>query len=142
LGTREPAIYGTTTLPEIHARLEARGQELGLEVRCFQTNHEGGICDLIADARSVAAGLLLNAAAYTHTSLAIFDAIKAVELPCVEVHISNPEAREAYRKQSVIAPACRAKVAGFGPDSYLLALEGLARILGSPNQARQSPTRG
>ena len=129
LGTREPEIYGKTTLPEVHAMLEARGQELGLEVRCFQSNHEGAICDRIAEARDAAAGILINAAAYTHTSLAIFDAIKAVGLPCVEVHVSNPEAREAYRHASRIAPACVAKVSGFGVDSYVLALEGLARLL-------------
>jgi 3-dehydroquinate dehydratase-2 len=129
LGVREPSIYGTTTLAEIHQMLEARGAELGVEVRCFQTNHEGAICDLLAEARTVAAGVLLNAAAYTHTSLAIFDALKAVGLPCVEVHLSNPEAREAYRHASVVAPACKAKVAGFGADSYLLALDGLARWL-------------
>jgi 3-dehydroquinate dehydratase-2 len=129
LGTREPEIYGRTTLAEIHARLVARGEELGLRVECRQTNHEGTICDWIAEARGAFSGLLLNAAAYTHTSLAIFDALKATGVPCVEVHVSNPEAREAYRRSSMIAPACVAKVSGFGPDSYLLALEGLARYL-------------
>jgi 3-dehydroquinate dehydratase-2 len=132
LGTREPEIYGKETLDQIHERIRARGLELGADVTCKQSNHEGALCDFIAEARAGAGradGILLNGAAYTHTSLALFDALKAVAIPCVEVHISNPEAREAYRRQSVIAPACVAKVAGFGADSYLLALEGLVSHL-------------
>jgi 3-dehydroquinate dehydratase II len=129
LGTREPEIYGTEKLADVHARLVARGKELGIDVTARQSNHEGQLCDWIGEARGTFDGLLINAAAYTHTSLAIFDAIKAVAIPCVEVHISNPEAREAYRHTSKIAPACIAKVSGFGTDSYLLALEGLARWL-------------
>jgi 3-dehydroquinate dehydratase-2 len=129
LGVREPDIYGTETLEDVHARLVARGAELGVRVTARQSNHEGQLCDWIAEARAEHDGILLNAAAYTHTSLALFDAIKAVGLPCVEVHISNPEAREAYRHVSRIAPACVAKVSGFGTDSYVLALEGLVRWL-------------
>lgn len=130
LGTREPEIYGTTTLADVHRSLVRRGKELGVKVTARQSNHEGELCDWIGEARGTHDGILLNAAAYTHTSLALFDAIKAVALPCVEVHISNPEAREAYRQASRIAPACIAKVSGFGaPDSYLLALEGLVRFL-------------
>ena len=129
LGTREPEIYGKETLADIHARLAARGEELGAAVTARQSNHEGQLCDWIGEARGHFDGLLLNAAAYTHTSLALFDALKAVALPCVEVHISNPEAREAYRHVSKIAPACVAKVSGFGTDSYVLALEGLVRWL-------------
>lgn len=129
LGTREPAIYGTETLADVHRRLIARGKELGAAVTCAQSNHEGALLDRIGAARGKFEGLLLNAAAYTHTSLALFDAIKAVALPCVEVHLSNPEAREAYRHKSWVAPACIGKVAGFGPDSYVLALEGLVRYL-------------
>jgi 3-dehydroquinate dehydratase-2 len=129
LGTREPEIYGTETLADIHRRLVARGKELGVKVTAKQSNHEGELCDWIGGARGKADGLLLNGAAYTHTSLALFDALKAVGIPCVEVHISNPEAREAYRQASRIAPACIAKVSGFGSDSYLLALEGLLRWL-------------
>jgi 3-dehydroquinate dehydratase-2 len=105
----------------------ARGKELGVEVTARQSNQEGELCGWIGEARSSFDGILLNAAAYTHTSLALMDAIKAVALPCVEVHISNPEAREAYRHESKIAPACVAKVSGFGTDSYVLALEGLVR---------------
>jgi len=129
LGTREPEIYGTETLADVHAKLVTRGHELGVAVTARQSNHEGQLCDWIGEARGTFAGILINAAAYTHTSLALFDAIKAVALPCVEVHISNPEAREAYRHVSKIAPACVAKVSGFGTDSYLLALEGLVRWL-------------
>lgn len=130
LGAREPEIYGTETLADIHARLKKRGRELDCTVTTRQSNHEGDLCDWIGAARKSSDGILLNGAAYTHTSLAIFDALKAVSpLPCVEVHISNPEAREAYRHASRIAPACIAKVSGFGSDSYLLALEGLVRYL-------------
>lgn len=129
LGTREPEIYGRETLADIHRRLVARGKELGVQVTARQSNHEGELCDWIAAARTTADGMLFNAAAYTHTSLALFDALKAVGVPCIEVHISNPEAREAYRHTSKIAPACVAKVAGFGSDSYLLGLEGLVRWL-------------
>lgn len=129
LGTREPEIYGRETLAQIHKRIIARGKELGASVTCKQSNHEGELLDLIGGARGKYDGMLLNAAALTHTSLALFDAIKAVALPCVEVHLSNPEAREAYRHKSMVAPACIAKVSGFGADSYLLALEGLVRKL-------------
>jgi len=130
LGTREPEIYGRETLADIHARLEARGRELGCaKVDCYQSNHEGELLDRIGRATGSYEGMLLNGAALTHTSLALFDALRAVPVPCVEVHISNPEAREAYRRASMIAPACIAKVSGFGSDSYLLGLEGLVRWL-------------
>jgi 3-dehydroquinate dehydratase II len=130
LGTREPEIYGKATLTEIHARLAARGRELGAEVEARQTNHEGTIVDWIGEARASGfAGLLLNPGAYTHTSIAIHDALKAVSLPCIEVHLSNPDAREPFRRRSRIARACLGRVAGFGPDSYELALDGLVRFL-------------
>ncbi|MCL2779562.1 MAG: type II 3-dehydroquinate dehydratase [Polyangiaceae bacterium] len=129
LGTREPTIYGKVTLQDIHAQLVLRGSELGVDVDTFQSNHEGALVDRIGSARGTFDGILLNAGAYTHTSLALFDALKAVSLPCVEVHISNPEAREAYRHVSMVAGACIAKVSGFGADSYVLALEGLVRWL-------------
>ena len=132
LGTREPEIYGRETLAQIHKRIVARGKELGTSVTCKQSNHEGELLDLIGAARGKYDGLLLNAGALTHTSLALFDALKAVALPCVEVHLSNPEAREAYRHKSMVAPACIAKVSGFGADSYLLALEGLVKKLRPP----------
>ncbi len=135
LGKREPAVYGAETLAKIHARLKARGKELGATVDARQTNHEGEICDWIGSAMGKVDGLLLNAAAYTHTSLAIFDALAATKIPCVEIHISNPEAREAYRRESKVAAACVAKVAGFGADSYLLGLEGLVRWLAARPKA-------
>lgn len=130
LGTREPDVYGHETLTEIHARVAARGLELDVDVDAFQSNHEGELLDRIGRApQDGFAGMLLNAGAYTHTSLALHDAIRAVALPCVEVHLSNPEAREAYRHVSRIAPACIGKVAGFGGDSYVLGLEALVRWL-------------
>ncbi len=138
LGTREPAIYGRETLDDIHARLTARGQELGAAVEGFQSNHEGALLDRIGAAPGHFDGLLLNAGAYTHTSLALFDALKATSLPCVEVHLSNPEARESYRHRSTVAAACVGKVAGFGGDSYVLALEGLVRWL----ERRGGPASG
>ena len=131
LGTREPAIYGTETLDQIHARLTTRGAELGVSIDARQTNHEGTIVDWIGAARGAFAGLLLNAAGYSHTSVAIRDAISAVALPCIEVHLSNPDAREPFRRESFIATVCRARVMGFGGDSYLLALDGLTKLLAS-----------
>lgn len=116
------------TLDQIHARLGTRASELGLGLETRQTNHEGIILDWIGAARKEGFdGILINAGAYSHTSLAIFDALRACALPCVEMHLSNPEGREDYRHRSVIARACIGKVAGFGGDSYLLALEGLYR---------------
>ena len=130
LGTREPHIYGHTTLPQIHEGLVALGQGLGASVECRQSNHEGDLVGWIGSANDDGfAGILINAGSYTHTSYAVHDAIKGSPLPVVEVHISNPEAREAFRHVSVIAAACVAKVAGFGPDSYRTALEALLRRL-------------
>ncbi len=130
LGTREPEVYGRETLADIHARLSARARVLGVEVDARQTNHEGTIVDWIGDAPKEAfVGLLLNPGAYTHTSIALLDALQAVALPCVEVHLSNPDAREPFRRRSRIARACVARVAGFGADSYELALDGLVRVL-------------
>lgn len=130
LGSREPHIYGHTTLPQLHDGLVARGKELEATVECRQSNHEGDLVGWIGSAGDDGfAGILLNAGSYTHTSYAIHDAIKGSPLPVVEVHISNPEAREAFRHVSVIASACVAKVAGFGPDSYRTALEALLRRL-------------
>jgi 3-dehydroquinate dehydratase-2 len=130
LGTREPHIYGTTTLPEIHAALASVAKEHDGSVDCRQSNHEGELVTWIGKAGDDGfAGILLNAGSYTHTSYALHDAIKGSPLPVIEVHVSNPEAREAFRHVSVIAAACVAKVAGFGPDSYRTALEGLFRYL-------------
>lgn len=129
LGTREPAIYGSETLARIHDRLAKRAAELKVDIDCRQTNHEGTIVDMIGEARGVFDGLLLNAGGFTHTSIAIHDALKAVSVPCVEVHLSNPDAREAFRRRSRIAAACLGRISGFGGESYLLALEGLVRML-------------
>jgi 3-dehydroquinate dehydratase-2 len=130
LGTREPEVYGHDTLAEIHERLARRATALGVEIDARQTNHEGVIVDWIGASRAAGVrGLLLNPGAYTHTSIAILDALSAVALPCIEVHLSNPDAREPFRHRSRIARACVGRVAGFGADSYELALEGLARVL-------------
>jgi 3-dehydroquinate dehydratase II len=130
LGTREPHIYGKTTLAEIHTSLADLARTLQATVDCRQSNHEGELVTWIGNAGDEGfAGVLLNAGSYTHTSYAIHDAIKGSPLPVVEVHVSNPEAREAFRHVSVIAAACVAKVAGFGPDSYRTALEALLRRL-------------
>jgi len=130
LGTREPQIYGKDTLADIHARLSTLAAERGASVDCRQSNHEGELLDWMGAAPSRGfAGVLLNGGALTHTSLALYDAIRAIGLPVVEVHLSNPEAREAYRKESKLAPACVGKVAGFGANSYLLALRGLLDFL-------------
>lgn len=131
LGTREPEIYGKETLADIHARLKTRAHALGVIIDCKQTNHEGTICEWLAEGKlsHTFDGALLNAGAYTHTSIAIHDAIKGIGLPVVEVHLSNPDAREEFRRHSQIAPACFARVAGFGGDSYLIALDGLVAKL-------------
>lgn len=127
LGTREPEIYGTTTLAEIHTELAsiAASRAPPVTVEARQSNHEGALVDFIGEARGRFDGILLNAGAYTHTSIALRDAIKSVGIPCVEVHLSNPEAREPFRRRSRIAPVCIAKVAGFGAGSYRVALSAL-----------------
>lgn len=130
LGRREPQIYGTTTLGEIHQSLEAAARARGADVSCHQSNHEGALIDWIGAASDQGfTGLLLNPGALTHTSYAIYDAIKGSGLPAVEVHLSNPDAREAFRRRSKIAPACVGRIAGFGAASYLLALEGILEYL-------------
>jgi 3-dehydroquinate dehydratase-2 len=130
LGTREPHVYGHETLADIHARLAARARTLGVDIETRQTNHEGAIVDWIGSAPAQEfSGLLINPGAYTHTSIAILDALRAVALPCIEVHLSNPDAREPFRRRSWIARACVGRIAGFGADSYELALDGLARLL-------------
>lgn len=126
LGSREPAIYGTTTLDQIHAQLHELADSCGCAVDCKQTNHEGNLIDWIGAAKEQGfAGILINPGALTHTSYALYDALRGAGLPAVEVHLSNPDARESFRRRSRIAPACVGRVAGFGARSYLLALEGL-----------------
>lgn len=122
-GKRDPATYGTATLAEIDARLHALGAELGAEVECFQTNHEGALAERIHAAHTDGtAAVLINAGAWTHYSYGIRDALAILKCPIVEVHMSNIHAREEFRHHSVIAPIARGQIAGFGVDSYLLAL--------------------
>jgi 3-dehydroquinate dehydratase II len=132
LGRREPAIYGTTTLSAIHDRLGRLARELGAEVVCRQSNHEGHLIDWInAAADDGFAGILLNAGSLTHTSYALYDALRGAEVPAIEVHVSNPDAREPFRRRSLIAPACVGRISGFGAQSYALALSGLLEHLRS-----------
>lgn len=129
LGMREPGIYGSATLEDIKTSLTVRAQELHITLRFFQSNSEGALVDAIQEARGEARGILLNAGAYTHYSIAMRDAIAAVHLPCVEVHLSNIHAREEFRHHSVLAPVCTGVIAGFGANSYLLALDALSQIV-------------
>lgn len=129
LGTREPEIYGHDTLDDIAGQLEDRARELGLEVDMRQSNHEGHLVDWLHEAQAEGAkAVILNAAAFTHTSIAIHDAIKSVRTPVIEVHLSNPHAREEFRHLSYAGRAARGTIAGFGALSYLLALEAAARF--------------
>ena len=129
LGEREPSVYGTLTLAEIDARIAARGRELGVEVRSAQSNVEGVLVDTIQDARTWAAGIILNAGGYSHTSVAIRDAVASITIPTVSVHLTNPAAREEFRQTDILATATKGAVAGFGWRSYLVALEGLVALL-------------
>jgi 3-dehydroquinate dehydratase II len=129
LGQREPRIYGHTTLADINAMLVALGQELGVEVETFQSNHEGELVGKIQAARGQMAALLINGGAYTHTSVAILDALLAVDLPVIEVHLSNLYKREEFRHHSYIARAAVGQICGFGADSYLLGLRAAVTII-------------
>jgi 3-dehydroquinate dehydratase-2 len=122
LGKREPKIYGAFTIAQIDARLKALAKEQGVSVETFQSNHEGEIVSKIGDAKGVFGAIVINPAAYTHTSVAIRDAIAAVRVPTVEVHLSNIYAREAFRHQSLVAPVAAGQVSGFGMKSYELGL--------------------
>ncbi|HYI41606.1 MAG TPA: type II 3-dehydroquinate dehydratase [Allosphingosinicella sp.] len=129
LGTREPEIYGPDTLDEIAGRLEDRARALGVEVEIRQSNHEGHLIDWLHEAQAEGAkAVILNAAGFTHSSVALLDAVKAVSTPVIEVHLSNPQARERFRRRSLIAPAAKGVIAGFGALSYLLALDAAARL--------------
>jgi 3-dehydroquinate dehydratase-2 len=128
LGLREPEIYGTLTLEEINRRIATLGAELGVEVRAHQFNSEGALLDCLQEARSWAAGVVFNPAGYTHTSVSLRDAVAAIGLPVVEVHLSNVSAREEFRRHSLIAPVCAGTIAGFGWFSYALALRALVHI--------------
>lgn len=129
LGVRETGIYGSETLESINRWLEAEAKNLGMALTFVQSNHEGALVDALQEARSTCDGVVLNAAAYTHTSVAIRDAISAIAIPCIEVHLSNVDAREDFRHHSYIAPVCVGSISGFGRASYLLALHALKEIL-------------
>ena len=126
LGTREPGVYGTLTMAEINRRLEELASELNVGIRTFQSNHEGALIDALQDARTWAAGVVFNPGGYTHTSVALRDAIAAISIPVIEVHISNVHAREEFRRHSLVSPVCAGTIAGLGWRSYALALRALA----------------
>lgn len=129
LGTREPEVYGSMTLDDINQKMIALGKELGVEVICLQSNHEGALIDALHDARTWASGVVFNPGGYTHTSVALRDAISAIVIPVIEVHLSNVYAREEFRQTSFISAVCKGKVTGFGWRSYELGLRGLVDII-------------
>ena len=129
LGEREPELYGSEGLESIDRRLKEEGESLGLEVRTLQSNHEGALIDAIHQARGWADALIVNPAGLTHTSVALRDAIAAVLLPAIEVHLTNIFGREKFRRKSITAGACRGVIAGFGPEGYLMAWRSVAKIL-------------
>jgi len=135
LGQREPEIYGHDTLASIEALCKAKAKSLGLEIDFRQTNIEGELVNHIHEARTKAQGIVINAGAYTHTSVALHDAVKAVGLPTIEVHLSNVYKREAFRHHSYLSPVAEGVICGFGPQSYELALEGLASVLKKKGKA-------
>jgi 3-dehydroquinate dehydratase-2 len=129
LGTREPEVYGRVTLAQIDAQLRESAADLGLELETFQSNHEGALVDEVQSARGTVAAIIINPGGYTHTSVALRDALAAVGLPVIEVHLSNVAAREEFRQRSFIAPIAVGSIVGLGPIGYRLALEAVAHIL-------------
>lgn len=128
LGIREPQHYGLLTLDEINRRLGDLAASLNVSVRCIQSNHEGALIDILHDARGWASGVAFNPGGYTHTSVAIRDAISAIGIPVIEVHLSNVHAREEFRRHSMVAPVCAGSISGLGFRSYALALHALVEI--------------
>ncbi len=129
LGTREPEVYGSMTLNDINEKVITLGKELGAEVKCLQSNHEGALIDALHDARTWASGVVFNPGGYTHTSVTLRDAISAIVIPVIEVHLSNVYAREEFRHTSFVSAVCKGKVSGFGWRSYELGLRGLIDII-------------
>ncbi|HEY8297305.1 MAG TPA: type II 3-dehydroquinate dehydratase [Candidatus Baltobacteraceae bacterium] len=134
LGEREPSVYGTQTLAQIDSAIAAAARDLGLETRSVQHNSEGAIVDELHAARSTYDAIVINPGAYTHYSYAIADAIAAIAIPVIEVHLSNVRARETFRANSVVAPVCVGSVAGFGANSYVLAVRAAAELLGPKSE--------
>ncbi len=146
LGEREPAVYGHTTLREIEDMVRQACRGWNVEVTAFQSNHEGQLIDFIQEHRRTARGIVINPGALTHTSVALHDCVKSIDLPVIEVHLSNVHAREEFRRTSVVAPACRGQISGLGPRGYLLAAEWLcaetARRVALVKDASLRPQRG
>ena len=142
LGTREPAVYGSSTLADVEHRMRALARELSVDLSFGQHNGEGELIDAIHALRGRVSGVILNAGAYSHSSLAIRDALVGVELPFVEVHVTNVYAREPERRHSMLAPAARAVLCGFGPVGYELALRGLVSVLGAPGPSAAAVAPG
>jgi len=129
LGSREPEIYGHETLEDVNKKCTEKAASLGLSATCFQSNQEGDLVDKIQEAGKTAQGLIINAGAYTHTSIAIMDALLTLKIPVIEVHMSNIFRREEFRHQSYVSKAAKGVICGFGSDSYMLGIEGLAKLL-------------
>jgi 3-dehydroquinate dehydratase II len=129
LGIREPDVYGSMTLGDINMKLIELGKELSVDVSCQQSNHEGALIDVLQDARAWANGVIFNPGGYTHTSIALRDAISAIQIPVIEVHLSNVYAREEFRHASMISAVCKGKIVGLGWQSYVLGLRALVEIL-------------
>lgn len=129
LGPREPEIYGGATLDDIRRLCEARAAELGTAVEFRQTNHEGVLIDWVQEAREAASALVINAAGYTHTSVSLLDALRTLSIPVIEVHLSNPTARESYRRRSYVAEAASGTVSGFGALGYTLAMDTAVKLV-------------
>ena len=129
LGTREPHLYGSITLADINSSLQSEANKLQIKLSCLQSNYEGKLIETIHSARELYQGIIINAGAYTHTSIGIRDALSAVKIPTVEVHLSNIYQREAFRHHSYIAPIAIGQISGFGADSYILGLQGLVNYL-------------
>jgi 3-dehydroquinate dehydratase-2 len=131
LGTREPSVYGTLTLDELTAQLSLVADRLAVEVEFYQSNGEGALIDKLHASRTTHHGVVFNPGGYTHTSVALHDALRAIGLPCVEVHLTNTSAREEFRQKSITGAACVGRIEGFGFDSYRMGLEQIARIVRS-----------